>query len=81
MTFRYRANDRTPQTGTVSGCEFVRHYGWLGAAAQKKRERILALLDWRAPAPQVAPLNSQPPKCPGCGQVMVLIGSVARKPP
>ena len=44
-------------------------------------ERIQALLDWRAPAPQVAPLNSQPSKCPGCGQVMVLIGSVARKPP
>lgn len=96
VTFRYRANDGAQKRCTVSTEEFVRrvlqhvlpkgfqrvrHYGWLGAAAQKKRERILALLDWRAPAPQVAPLNSHPPKCPGCGQVMVLIGSVARKPP
>jgi hypothetical protein len=84
-----------PRT-TVSGSEFVRrvlqhvlpkgfqrvrHYGWLGAAAQAKRERIGALLDWRAPLPQLSPFNSQPPKCPGCGQVMRLIGSVARKPP
>jgi hypothetical protein len=96
VTFRYRENGGTPKRGTVSGGEFVRrvlqhvlpkgfqrvrHYGWLGAAAQKKRERIAALLDWRAPLPQLSPFNSQPPKCPGCGQVMRLIGSVARKPP
>ena len=96
VTFRYRANDGAPQTSTVSGCEFVRrvlqhvlpkgfqrvrHYGWLGAAAREKRERILALLDWQPPLPQLTPLNAQPPKCPGCGQVLVLIGSVARKPP
>ena len=60
---------RGGKRGTVSGREFVRrflqhvlpkgfqrvrHYGWLGAAAQAKRERIAALLDWRAPAPQLA---------------------------
>ena len=96
VTFRYRENGGTQQRGTVSGEEFVRrvlqqvlpkgfqrvrHYGWQGAAARAKRERIGALLDWHAPAPQPSTLNSQPPRCPGCGQVMVLIGSVARKPP
>lgn len=62
---------------TVSGAEFVRrflqhvlpkgfqrvrHDGWLGAAAQAKRERIHALLDWKAP------LAVKPPVCPRCGQ-------------
>lgn len=95
VTFRYRENGGTQKRGTVSGPEFlrrvlqhvlpkgfqrVRHYGWLGAAAQRKRERIAALLDWRAPA-LVPPPPVPPPLCPGCGQRMVLIGSVARKPP
>jgi hypothetical protein len=90
VTFRYRANG-----GTVTGQEFVRrvlqhvlpkgfqrvrHYGWLGAAAHTKRARIGALLDWRAPALAV-PAPLPPPQCPGCGQVMMLIGAVARKPP
>ena len=96
VTFRYRANGGEVRRATVSGPEFVRrvlqhvlpkgfqrvrHYGWLGAAAKTKWERIAALLDWRAPAPQPATRNPQPVRCPGCGQVMVLIGSVARKPP
>jgi Putative transposase/Transposase zinc-binding domain len=95
VTFRYRANGGAPQRCTVSGREFVRrllqhvlpkgfqrvrHYGWLGAAAKGKRERIAALLDWRAPA-RVAPPPAPPPQCPGCGRVMILIGRVARKPP
>jgi Putative transposase/Transposase zinc-binding domain len=95
VTFRYRANGGTVKRGTVSGQEFVRrvlqhvlpkgfqrvrHYGWLGAAAQAKRERIAALLDWRAPT-LLPPPPRPPPKCPGCGQVMVLIAAVARKPP
>jgi len=95
VRFRYRENGGGQKRCTVSGSEFVRrllqhvlpkgfqrvrHYGWLGAAAQAKRERIGALLDWRAPA-LVAPVPVPPPKCPGCGQVLVLIGSVARKPP
>ena len=95
VTFRYRANGGAPLRCTVSGQEFVRrllqhvlpkgfqrvrHYGWLGAAARAKRERIHALLDWRAPL-TVPPAPTPPPKCPSCGQAMVLIGSVARKPP
>ncbi len=95
VTFRYRDNGGEVKRATVSGMEFVRrllqhvlpkgfqrvrHYGWQGAAAQRKRERIAALLDWRAPV-VVKPAPIPPPQCPGCGQVMVLIGSVARKPP
>ena len=64
VTFRYRENGGAAKTCTVSGSEFlrrflqhvlprgfqrVRHYGWQGAAAQAKRARIHALLDWRAP--------------------------------
>ncbi|MCC6821730.1 MAG: transposase [Verrucomicrobia subdivision 3 bacterium] len=95
VSFRYRANGGEVKRTTVSGEAFVRrflqhvlpkgfqrvrHYGWLGAAAQARRQRIGALLDWRPPA-LVAPLPLPPPQCPGCGQVMRLIGSVARKPP
>lgn len=95
VTFCYRENGGAQQRCTVSGREFVRrvlqhvlpkgfqrvrHYGWLGGAARARWERILALLDWRAPA-AVKPAPVPPPKCPGCGKPMVLIGSVARKPP
>jgi len=95
VTFRYRENGGPQTRGTVSAQEFVRrvlqhvlpkgfqrvrHYGWLGAAAQCKRDRIAALLDWRVPA-LVPPALRPPPVCPGCGQPMVLSGSVARKPP
>lgn len=95
VTFRYRDNGGAVKRCTVNGQEFVRrvlqhvlpkgfqrvrHYGWLGAAARAKRERIGALLDWRAPA-LVPPAPVPPPKCPGCGKVMVLMGSVMRKPP
>jgi len=95
VTFRYRQNGGDLKRCTVSGREFVRrflqhvppkgfqrvrHYGWLAAAAQAKRERIAALLDWRAPTLEL-PAPVPPPQCPGCGKVMVLIGSVARKPP
>jgi len=80
---------------TVSGSEFVRrvfqhvlpkgfqrvrHYGWLGAAAGNKRERIGALLDWKPPV-LGSPAPVPPPVCPGCGKVMLLLGAVARKPP
>ncbi len=62
------------------GFQRVRHYGWLGAAAQAKRERIAALLDWRAPAPlPVAPVAV--PQCPVCRKPMVLLGELARSPP
>lgn len=95
VTFRYRENGGVQKRCTVSGEEFVRrvlqhvlpkgfqrvrHYGWLGAAAARKRARIAALLDWRAPA-LVSPPPVAPPKCPACGKTMVRLGSVARKPP
>ena len=95
VTFRYRENGGTIQRGTVSATEFVRrflqhvppkgfqrvrHYGWLDGAARAKWERIRALLDWRAPALEL-PAPVPPPRCPGCGKVMGLMGSVARKPP
>lgn len=94
VTFRYRTNDGTVQRATVSGTEFVRrilqhvlpkgfqrvrHYGWLGAAAKAKRERIRALLDWRPPiVSKPAPLP--PPTCPCCGKTMMLIGTLPRAP-
>ena len=95
VTFRYRDNGGAPKRCTVSGEEFVRrvlqhvlpksfqrvrHYGWLGAAAKAKRERIAALLDWRAPA-LVPPPPVAPPVCPACGQTMALVAQLARKPP
>jgi len=95
VTFRFRENGGAVKRATLRGAEFlrrclqhvppkgfqrVRHYGWLGAAAHRKWERILALLDWNAPA-LVPPAPVPPPKCPACGQVMLLIGAVARQPP
>ena len=95
VTFRYRENGGELKRCTVSGQEFVRrllqhvlprgfprvrHYGWLSGAAQAKRQRILALLDWKTPA-LVKPVPVPPPRCPACGAVMALIGPVARQPP
>jgi hypothetical protein len=94
VTFRYRANDGEVKRATVSGREFVRrvlqhvlpkgfqrvrHYGWRGAAARAKWERILALLDWRAPL-RVPPAPLPPPQCPCCGKPMFLIGTLPRAP-
>jgi hypothetical protein len=37
---------------------------------------------WAVIAPALEPpAPLPPPKCPACGKVMVLMGSVARKPP
>ena len=95
MTFRYREAGGATKTSTVSGSEFlrrflqhvlprgfqrVRHYGWLGAAATAKRERIGALLDWRAPAVE-KPAPTPPPKCPRCGRPMICVGQLALAPP
>ncbi|MFM1918628.1 MAG: hypothetical protein RLZZ303_262 [Candidatus Hydrogenedentota bacterium] len=94
VTYRYRDNGGAQRHCTVSGSEFVRrflqhvlprgfqrvrHYGWLGAAAAQKRERIAALLDWKAPAP-VKPAPLPLPTCPGCGKPMVLLGTLPRAP-
>jgi hypothetical protein len=94
VTFRYRDNQGTQYLTTVSGLEFVRrflqhvlprgfqrvrHYGWRGAAAKARWARILALLDWR-PASPLKPAPLPPPKCPGCGKTMCLIGTLPRAP-
>ena len=94
VTFRYRANDGTVERGTVSGSEFVRrvlqhvlpkgfqrvrHYGWRGAAAKTKWDRILALLDWRPPS-LVPPAPVPPPNCPSCAKPMFLLGTLPRAP-
>jgi hypothetical protein len=94
VTFRHRNHAGTQHHCTVSGTEFVRrvlqhvlprgfqrvrHYGWRGAAAGTKWERILALLDWKLPVP-VKPAPLPPPKCPGCGQTMFLLGTLPRAP-
>ena len=96
VTFRYRDNQGVEQSCPVSGHEFlrrilqhvppkgfqhVRHYGWLAGAAQAKWLRILALLDWRAPALQLSTKMPQPVLCPCCGKAMVLIGTFPRSPP
>ena len=61
------------------GFQRVRHYGWRGAAAQTKWERILALLDWQCPAPvKAAPAPA--PRCPACGKPMFLLGPLPRAP-
>ena len=95
VTFRYRENGGTDQRCPVSGREFVRrflqhvlpkgfprvrHYGWLGAAAQKKRARIQALLDWRPPL-ALKPAPTPPPVCPRCGQPMRCVAQLPRAPP
>jgi len=94
VTFRYRDNGGEVKRTTVSGAEFVRrvlqhvlpkglqrvrHYGWRGAAAKTKWERLLALLDWRPPG-RVPPAPRPPPKCPGCGKPMYLRGPLPRAP-
>ena len=96
MSFRYRDGDGLEQTSFVTGEEFVRrllqhvppkgfqrvrHYGWLAAAAKAKRQRILALLDWRPPLPEPSTVKLQPILCPCCGKPMRLIGTLPRSPP
>jgi hypothetical protein len=96
VTFTCRDGQGAQRPCQVSGQEFlrrllqhvpprgfqrVRHYGWLAAAAQAKWLRILALLDWRPPALELASQIAPPLLCPACGKAMVLIGSFPRSPP
>lgn len=96
VTFSYRDSRRTERRCTVSAFEFmrrllqhvpprgfqrVRHYGWLSGAAKAKWERLVALLDWRAPLTPLPAKNSSPILCARCGKVMRLIGTLARSPP
>jgi hypothetical protein len=59
------------------GFQRVRYYGWLAPAAQGRWERILALLDWKAP-PLVLPPKLEP-LCPDCGRQLCWIATF--KPP
>jgi hypothetical protein len=96
VTFSYRDGAGRERRSVVSGMEFVRrllqhvppkhfqrvrHSGWRAAAARAKWERIVALLDWRAPRLPPATKKPQPVLCPGCGKAMRLIGTLARSPP
>ena len=55
----------------------VRYYGWLAPAAQARWQRILALLDWKAPGLALAPKSQ--PLCPQCGRRLCWIATF--KPP
>jgi hypothetical protein len=99
VTFGYRDSAGQERTLSLSGEKFlhrllqhvlppglqrVRAFGWWSAAAKEKFERIRALLNCKAPAPQLCTLRpalSAPPLCPHCRQPMVLLGRVGRAPP
>jgi hypothetical protein len=63
-----------------AGFQRVRYFGWLAPAASKRRARLFALLDWKAP-PFVPPAPEPPPTCPHCQKPMVLLGALPRAPP
>ena len=59
------------------GFQRLRYYGWLGAAAKQKWQRILALLDWKAPT--LTPAPQEPMLCPHCAKPLCWIATF--KPP
>ncbi len=63
------------------GFQRVRHYGWLGPAAKRKWQRILALLDWSPPLAQTQTPDSNPPRCPHCGGLLHWVATLERPPP
>jgi putative transposase/transposase-like zinc-binding protein len=63
-----------------AGFQRVRYFGWLSAAAKTKRQRIFALLDWKAPE-LAAPTPRPVPLCPLCQKPLHLIGRFTRGPP
>jgi hypothetical protein len=96
ITFKYKDSEEHQwHTLTLAAMEFVRrflqhvlprgfqrvrYYGWLSAAADLKWKRILALLDWKAPALPPAPPRL-PPLCPHCGDPLLWIATLSRAPP
>ena len=62
------------------GFQRVRYFGWLAAAATKRRRRILALLDYRPPDPPL-PTLVPPPRCPHCQRPMLCLAQLPRPPP
>ena len=63
-----------------AGFQRVRYFGWLAPAASKRRQRIFALLDWKAPL-FVPPPPPPAPQCPDCQIPMTLLGTIPRGPP
>ncbi len=61
------------------GFQRVRRYGWLSAAAVGKWQRILALLDWKAPARKR--LEPLPLRCLYCGEPLRWVAALGRAPP
>jgi hypothetical protein len=62
------------------GFQRVRYFGWLSPAAKKRRARIFALLDWKAP-PTPTPVPLPPWLCSRCQQPLHWIGRFTRGPP
>jgi hypothetical protein len=61
------------------GFQRVRYYGWLSAAANVKRERILALLNGKvSDRPEAA---TPQPVCARCGQLLCWVATLGRAPP
>lgn len=58
----------------------LRHYGFLSPAAKARYERLHHILGSR-PARKPAPLMPPKPKCPCCGQDMVLLRKLPRPAP
>jgi hypothetical protein len=61
------------------GFQRVRYYGWLSAAATARWQRILALLDWKAPMVKTTP--APPMCCPCCGGRLLWFDTLVRAPP
>ena len=61
------------------GFQRVRRYGWQSAAAILKWQRILVLLDWKAP--QRKALEPLQPRCVRCGQPLQWLAALGRPPP
>jgi hypothetical protein len=95
ITFKYKDSESQQwSTMTLRATEFirrflqhvlpkgfarVRHYGWLSAAAKTRWERILALLDWKAPLP-VPTVETPLPTCAQCGVILYRLATLERAP-
>lgn len=96
ITYKYKDTESQKwSTLTVSAMEFirrflqhvlpkgfarVRYYGWLSSASKSKWERILALLDWKAPLTVQLPEPAKP-KCDKCGAPLRWVATMERAPP
>ena len=95
VTFTYRdSEDGQRKLATVAAEEFirrflqhilpagfqrVRYFGWWSAAAKKRWQRLLTLLDWRAPERPLP--DTWLLLCPQCQKPMQWVKSLPRAPP